>query len=77
MIDCEHSLPITKQASALGLARSTAYSQPVPISHGELALMRRIDELHRKYPFAGVRMMRDLLRFDGHQVGTGHPRRLM
>jgi transposase-like protein len=28
----------------------------------DLAIMRRIDELHSLYPFAGSRMLRDLLR---------------
>ncbi len=31
--------------------------------------MRRIDELHLDYPFAGSRMMRDLLRGEGIPVG--------
>ena len=30
-----------------------------------LAVMRRIDELHLDYPFAGSRMLRDLLRGEG------------
>jgi putative transposase len=42
-----------------------------------LALMRRIDELHLEHPFAGSRMLRDLLRQDGHDVGRKHVRTLM
>ena len=35
----------------------------------ELAIMRRIDELHLDYPFAGSRMLRDLLRGEGIAIG--------
>ncbi len=31
--------------------------------------MRRIDELHLDYPFAGSRMLRDLLRGEGIAIG--------
>jgi putative transposase len=34
-----------------------------------LAIMRRIDELHLEYPFAGSRMLRDLLRREGITIG--------
>ena len=46
MIDRTHDLPLTRQCQILELARSTAYYEQRPISSGELALMRRIDELH-------------------------------
>ena len=39
--------------------------------------MRRMDELHRDYPFAGSRMLRDLLRNEGRPVGRKRIRRLM
>ena len=35
----------------------------------DLAIMRRIDELHLDYPFAGSRMLRDLLRGEGIAIG--------
>jgi hypothetical protein len=35
--------------------------QATPVSTAELALMRRIDKLHLDHPFAGARMLRDLL----------------
>src|SRR5574340_908390 len=59
------------------LARSTAYYQPPPVSETRLALMRRIDELHLQYPFAGARMLRDLLRCEGQRVGRRHVAPLM
>jgi len=77
MIDRTHELPVTRQCQILELARSTAYYEPVPISSEDLALMRRIDELHMAHPFAGSRMLRDLLKQEGHQAGRKHVRTLM
>jgi putative transposase len=34
--------------------------------------MRRVDELHLEHPFAGARMLRDLLRREGVAVGRRH-----
>ena len=39
--------------------------------------MRRIDELHLEHPFAGARMLRDLLRPEGFQAGRRHIGTLM
>jgi len=39
--------------------------------------MRRIDELHLNHPFAGSRMLRDLLGQEGHSVGRRHVATLM
>ncbi len=69
MIDRNHDLPIVRQCQALGLARATAYYRPKPVSTADLALMRRIDELHRQHPFAGARLRRDLLGQEGRRVG--------
>jgi len=77
MIDRTHELPVTRQCRVLELARSTAYYVPRPISPEDLALMRRIDELHLDYPFAGSRMLRDLLKREGHTVGRRRVARLM
>jgi putative transposase len=77
MIDRTHELPVTRQCRILELARSTAYYVPRPVSPSDLALMRRIDELHLEYPFAGSRMLRDMLKQEGHAVGRRHVARLM
>ena len=69
MIDRDHGLPLRRQAQVLQLSRSTLYYEPRPVSAAELAIMRRIDELHLDYPFAGSRMMRDLLRGEGVAIG--------
>lgn len=39
--------------------------------------MRRIEALHMDYPFAGSRMMRDLLAAEGIKVGQLHVSMLM
>ena len=39
-------LPVITQCRLLKVARSTLYYQPVPAGADELAVMRRIDELH-------------------------------
>jgi putative transposase len=77
MIDRTHPLPVRRQCQLLKLARSTAYYQPTPVSETALALMRRIDKLHLAHPFAGARMLRDLLRHEGHAVGRRHVATLM
>ena len=77
MIDPEHDLPIQKQAEVLEISRSSVYYQPRPVSESELWLMRHIDELHLNYPFAGSRMLRDLLWQQGLVVGRRHVRTLM
>ena len=51
--------------------------QPQPNLDAELALMRRIDELHLEHPFAGGRMLRDLLKREGTPVGRKHVTTLM
>ena len=69
MIDRNHDLPLVRQAELLRLSRSTLYYEPRPVPAAELAIMRRIDELHLDYPFAGSRMLRDLLRGEGIAIG--------
>ena len=77
MIDPEHDLAIKHQAQVLGISRSTVYYEPRPISDEDLWLMRRIDELHLNYPFAGSRMLRGLLWQQGLEVGRRHIKTLM
>ena len=72
MIKPEHDLPVVRQCELLGLARSTAYYCPEPTSEADLVLMRRIDELHLKWPFLGARRLRDLLNTEGFAVGRKH-----
>ena len=77
MIDHEHDLAIAKQAEALNISRGSVYYLPRPVSAADLALMRRIDELHLEFPFAGSRMLRGLLAADGCKTGRRHVKTLM
>ncbi len=77
MIDRSHDLPVARQARELGMSRGSVYYLPRPVSAADLALMRRIDELHLEYPFAGSRMLRDLLAGEGIAVGRLHVATLM
>ena len=77
MIDRSHDLPLARQAEALGISRGSLYYQPQPVSGADLAVMRRVDELHLDYPFAGSRMLRDLLIAEGFTVGRLHVATLM
>ena len=69
MIDKSHELPVVRQAQLLELSRSSVYYQAQPTSESDLKLMRRIDELHLEHPFAGARMLRDMLKLEGHEIG--------
>ena len=77
MIDRDHGLSVTKQAGAVGIARSTVYYLPRPVSNEDLALMKQIDLLHMEFPFAGSRMLRHLLAAKGSKVGCRHVKTLM
>ena len=77
MIDLTHKLPVTRQAEILNVSRGSVYYLPKPVSEANLGLMRRIDELHLELPFAGSRMLRDLLRQEGLDVGRKHVATLM
>jgi transposase InsO family protein len=69
MIDRGNVLPLTRQASLLQLSRSSVYYLPRPVPPARLAIMHRIDALHLEHPFAGSRMLRDLLRAEGVVIG--------
>ena len=77
MIDREHEVSIKRQAELVGISRGTVYYQPRPVSAADLALMRRIDELHLEHPFMGARMLRDQLNRAGVAVGRKHVGSLM
>jgi len=77
MIDRGHALPVLKQCAALGISRGSIYYEPVAVSASDLALMRRLDELHLEHPHAGSRMLRDLLATEGSKIGRRHMRTLM
>jgi len=77
MIDREHDLAITKQAAVLRISRGSVYYLPRPVPASDLEVMRRLDELHLAYPFAGSRMLRGLLAAEGCRIGRRHVTTLM
>jgi putative transposase len=77
MIDRDHGLSLVRQAKALNISRGSVYYKPRPVTPEDLAIMRRIDELHLDYPFAGSRMMRDFLNRAGVSIGRRHVATLM
>ena len=77
MIDRAHPMPITRQCEILELSRSSVYYRAVPIPEADLALMRRIDEIHLKLPFFGSRRIRDRLQREGYKVNRKKVQRLM
>jgi hypothetical protein len=68
MIDHNHALPITRQAELVGISRGDVYYLPRAVSKADQQLMKRIDALNLAHPFAGSRMLRDMLNREGFQV---------
>src|SRR3954454_8106863 len=77
MIDRSHDLSIASQAKALNISRSSVYYLPRAVPAADLAIMRRMDQLHLDFPFAGSRMLRDLLNAEGVEIGRQHVATLM
>ena len=77
MIDRQHALPISRQVKVLGISRGSFYYLPCLVSESDQQLMKRMDQLHLELPFAGARMLRDLLRQEGFKVGRKHVSTLM
>ena len=77
MIDRTHPLSATKQAKALGGESGLALYRSKPASDKAQRLINRIDQLHGELPFAGVRMLRDLLRQEGITADCKHVGTLM
>jgi len=77
MIDRNNRLALTKQSALLGISRGSVYYEPAPVPDADLALMRRLDELHLEFPFAGSRMLRGLLAAEGSKIGRRHVSTLM
>jgi putative transposase len=77
MIDKDHVLSVKNQCELLGIARSTAYYEPVPVPEADLEAMRAIDEIHVGKPFLGSRRLTDELRKLGIPINRKRLRRLM
>ena len=78
LVDHDHpGLPVVVQCRLLKIARSTLYYRAVPVSADDLAVMRRMDELHLAWPFYGSRRMAAVLGREGWQVNRKRAKRLM
>ena len=77
MIQADHPLAVTRRCALLDVARSTVYYRPTGISAEDLALMRRLDEIHLERPFYGSRRLRDELETQGHPVNRKRVQRLV
>src|SRR5579884_1799395 len=77
MIERGGKLPVKRQCEVLGLNRTGVYYTPRPVSEADLKLMRRIDELHLRWPFYGARRLARELKKEGHEVGRLHVGTLM
>ena len=77
MIDRKNTLPVTRQCQLLLLSRSTAYYRLKDVSDGDLAIMRRIDEMHLKRPYFGSRRIRDWLVAEDYDINRKRVQRLM
>jgi putative transposase len=70
-------LSVRRQCSLLNLARSGVYRPKPVIDADDLAVMRRIDELHLELPFYGSRRMTFELNKEGRGVNRKRVQRLM
>jgi putative transposase len=68
---------LRRQCEMLAVNRSSLYYEPLPTSAENLALMRKIDELHVKFPFYGSRKITQALKGLGHDVNRKRVQRLM
>ncbi len=68
MISRQHKLSINKQCQVLQLARSSFYYQPKAAQEDDFDLMKKIDEIHLRRPFLGVRRITDELHLLAERV---------
>jgi putative transposase len=73
---CEQ-LSIRRQCELVGVSRSGWYYEPILETEENLALMRRLDELHMEYPAYGSRRLEVLLRRAGCPVNRKRVVRLL
>ena len=74
----EHEIPLYRQCELLGISKSAAYYDPVPLSHEDLTLMKYIDKNHTDFPSYGARTMAHQLTLDmGYRIGRKRTGTLM
>jgi putative transposase len=77
LVEPNVGISIRRQCELLGVSRSSLYYEPVEPDAEELALMRRLDELHLEHPSFGSRMMTRTLKAEGTPVNRKRVQRLM
>ena len=77
LVDATEKLSIRDQCELLGIARSTLYYEGRPETDENLALMRRLDELHLAHPTFGSRRLEALLEAEGTVVNRKRVVRLL
>jgi putative transposase len=70
-------LSLRRQCELIGISRSGFYYEPVPESPENLALMRRLDELHLAHPVYGSRRLTALLQREGQAINRKRVLRLL
>ena len=68
---------MVRQCALLRLPRAAVYRKPAAVPDADLALMRRIDELHLERPFYGARKIAVVLSRSGSKVGRKRVTRMM
>jgi putative transposase len=77
LVEPKVGVSMRRQCELLGVCRSSLYYEPVEPDAEELALMRRLDQLHLEHPSFGSRMMGRTLTAEGVQVNRKRVQRLM
>jgi putative transposase len=77
LVGPDPQLSVRHQCELLELCRSTYYYEPCPETEENLALMRRLDELHLEHPVYGSRKLTVLLRQAGLVINRKRVVRLL
>ena len=73
----QDGLSVARQCQLLGLPRSSFYYRPLEPDPFCLEIMHALDRLYTRYPFYGVRRLRQALRQEGYAVNHKRVHRLM
>jgi len=77
LVGPDEQTSVRRQCELLGVSRSSVYYVPVEPEAEEFELMRRIDEIHLKFPFYGSRTIARELRERGYRANRKRVQRLM
>jgi putative transposase len=77
LVDASVPPSMRRQCELLGVNRSSLYYEPIEPDAEQLALMRRMDELHLQHPAFGSRMLTQTLKREGQEINRKRVQRLM